>query len=364
MVGPVSKAGGVAIHTSEIVNEIKKSGHTVLFFNTMSRLGWRPGKSDPLTIIDNIYKGFKNTIFLLLYGFLMRSKYDVLHVQASGPLGGFIPAIMGARLKKITGRPLVITFHHSKTENFILKNKERFRKVLEKTDSFIVVSRRQKEFIIQQFGEELGKKVVHIPNGYNPGRFTRMDKGSARKELGINHSKTVLVNVAWLMEKKGQTYLIRAMKEVLSRDPNIICFIIGKGPLESELNEEIKTLGISDNVKLTGYLSHDEMVLYMNSADFFVLPSLDEGNPIVMFEALSLGLPYIGTDVGGIPEIIMDDRYGYLTGPEDVHGLAALIEKGKDKKWDREAIVEYGKNFQWSIIAKRTLNCYPIKRGN
>ena len=363
MVGPISKAGGVATHTLEIVSELKKLGHEVMFFNTMSRLGWRPGRKDPLTILDNIYKGFKNTFILLLYGLLMRSKYDVIHIQASGPIGGFIPAIVGARLKNMTGKHIVITFHHSKTEDFILEHKKIFGKVLSETDRFIVVSRRQKEFIIQQFGGKIGEKVVHIPNGYNPGRFGKIEKREARDHLSISQTDLVLVNVAWLMEKKGQTYLIKAMKSVLDSDPDVLCYIIGKGPLESELNAELFDLGLTERVILTGYLPLEEMVLYMNAADLFVLPSLDEGNPIVMFEALSLGLPYVGTDVGGIPEIITDDRYGYLVESKDVQGLASKILKARRRKWDHDIIRNYGEKFQWSIITRSTIDCYKVKRG-
>lgn len=83
----------------------------------------------------------------------------------------------------------------------------------------------------------------------------------------------------------------------------------------------------------------------MNACDLFVLPSLSEGNPTVMFECLGCGKPFIGTKVGGIPEIIVSDDYGLLCEPANSEDLAEKILIALDKEWDEEKIRNYAKQF-------------------
>ena len=97
-----------------------------------------------------------------------------------------------------------------------------------------------------------------------------------------------------------------------------------------------------------------------NVADLFVLPSLFEGNPTVMFEALGVGLPFIGTNVGGIPEIIISDEYGLLCEPANPKDLAENIMIGLNKEWNREKIMEYANQFTWENIANKTREIYEL----
>jgi len=79
----------------------------------------------------------------------------------------------------------------------------------------------------------------------------------------------------------------------------------------------------------------------------------------VMFEALGCGLPFIGTNVGGVSEIITSEEYGLLyNDPEDYHILTELINRGLNKKWNNEKITNYSKEFTWKKISKRIINIY------
>ena len=96
----------------------------------------------------------------------------------------------------------------------------------------------------------------------------------------------------------------------------------------------------------------------MNACDVFVLSSLNEGNPVVMFECLGCGKPFVGTRVGGIPEVITNEKLGYLVEPKDVEGLANAILKALNKEWDKEYILNYAKQFTWGEIAKNIGRVY------
>jgi glycosyltransferase involved in cell wall biosynthesis len=128
--------------------------------------------------------------------------------------------------------------------------------------------------------------------------------------------------------------------------------------LREDLKAQIKKLGLENYVKLAGSKPHDEIPLWMNAADLFVLPSLSEGNPTVMFEALGTGLPFIATSVGGVPEIITSGDYGLLSKPANPKDLAEKILIALDKKWNRDKILKYAQQFAWENIAKRIMEIY------
>lgn len=96
----------------------------------------------------------------------------------------------------------------------------------------------------------------------------------------------------------------------------------------------------------------------MNAADLFVLPSLNEGNPTVMFEALGCGKPFVGTRVGGIPEIITSEDYGLLVKPASVQDLADMLLKALTKEWDSERIVAYARQYSWGNIVGNMEHIY------
>jgi glycosyltransferase involved in cell wall biosynthesis len=91
---------------------------------------------------------------------------------------------------------------------------------------------------------------------------------------------------------------------------------------------------------------HDEIPVWMDACDVFVLPSLNEGSPIVMFESLGFGKPFVGTKVGGIPEIITSEDYGLLCEPANQKELAEKILAALDKEWDDEKIRKYAEQFR------------------
>ena len=93
------------------------------------------------------------------------------------------------------------------------------------------------------------------------------------------------------------------------------------------------------------------------------MSSINEGVPTVLFEAMACGKPFVGTDVGGIPEIISDDRLGILMKPGDPAALAEAINKALDRDWDAEYILRYAEQFTWENIATRTTEVYKAALG-
>ena len=171
-------------------------------------------------------------------------------------------------------------------------------------------------------------------------------------------NKKIILNVANLVPIKGHRYLIEAMKNIIKVRDDAMLIIVGDGPLKKELENQIKKLGLDEYIKLVGAKPHDKIPVWMNAADLFVLPSLSEGNPTVMFEALGVGLSFVGTAVGGVPEIITSEDYGLLCPPADPECLAKKILIALEKDWDREKIRKYAEQFTWEEIARKTFEVY------
>ena len=152
--------------------------------------------------------------------------------------------------------------------------------------------------------------------------------------------------------------MIQAVNELIEQYPNLTCYIAGDGEERDTLQNLISNNNLEKHCKLLGFLSNEELPVWLNASDLFVLPSLAEGNPTVMFEALGCGKPFIGTNVGGIPDVINSDDYGYICNPDSVSELVDIIKKGIDKDWDSNKIHVYSRQFTWDNISNKLVKIY------
>jgi len=169
------------------------------------------------------------------------------------------------------------------------------------------------------------ERIVVIPNGVMPVQVEGVDKFEVRKEAIIGADDPFLLAVGRLVYSKAHEILIAAMPIVLKKFPNAKVGICGDGILRPKLEEQISSLGLSDSVKLLGQSDHVEK--FLASADVFVMPSLWEGLPIALLEAMSAGLPVIATKVEGVEELIAEGEHGFLVPTGNPEALADAIIK-------------------------------------
>ncbi len=278
---------------------------------------------------------------------------DVIHTHFTWP-----PGYIGARMKSQLRAKLVVTGHGYDVYDLPFRGEQwmgKIRWALSQADAVTTVSKSNLEILVNRLGVD--RKRTHlIPNGVSS-IFRPMDKEEVRRRLGIPLDAKVVLSVGSLIEVKGHTYLVKAMKKVREKE-NTICYIVGEGHLKESLRREIEELGLGGIVELIGPRPHSEIPLWMNAADIFVLPSLREGTPTVMLEALACGLPFIGTRVGGIPDVITSNEYGILVEPADERSLAEAILQALNREWDREKIVRYAEQFSWERIADKLISLY------
>ena len=278
--------------------------------------------------------------------------FDLIHAHFI-----YYAGYVGAKLKEKYKKPLIITGHECDMCKFFeYKNFEKMTKyALGNADYVTTVSKSNYEKLI-----ELGvdkEKVTVIPNSYDKNIFKPIPE-DCKDQLNIPKNKKIILSVGMLEEIKGHEYLIKAMRKVIDKKTDVLCIMVGSGQLKSKLQKLINDLDLEGYVRLVGAKPHDEIPLWMNASDLFVLPSLNEGNPTVMFECLGCGKPFVGTTVGGIPEVITNDKLGYLCEPKSPDELAEKILLALERKWDTKYVLNYAKKFSSDEIAKEIFKIY------
>jgi len=284
--------------------------------------------------------------------------FDIIHAHFTWSAG-----YVGARLKRKYGIPFVVTGHGYDIYSLPFKDdkwREKIEYVLNTADHIITVSQSNLACIKKL---DISTPVTVIPNGFRSDLFYPRDPSECRKALNLPQNKKIILTVGNLEPVKGQTHLVEAVQTILQERKDILCVIVGAGKLRTTLERQIRSLGLEDYVVLVGGKPHDEIPIWMNACDLFVLPSLNEGNPTVMFETLGCGKPFVGTRVGGVPEVITSDEYGLLVEPDDPEDLAEKILVALDREWDQGAILAYAVQYTWENIAKGIVGVYERVLG-
>jgi glycosyltransferase involved in cell wall biosynthesis len=168
----------------------------------------------------------------------------------------------------------------------------------------------------------LKPRALVLSNGIELSKFNpNLDHAQFDREFGLNEENKKILYVGRLMEEKGLDVLLRAYSIVEDKMPDTNLIIVGKGHLQASLEDQASKLGL-ENVIFTGFVSDSLLKQAYAASDLFVLPSYAEIQPLVLLEALAMGLPAIGTNVGGVPEMIIEGQNGYVLEPGDHEGLA------------------------------------------
>lgn len=198
------------------------------------------------------------------------------------------------------------------------------------------------------------KKVEIIPNGVDIGTFSNSIKKYDEREK-------VILFVGSIFWRKGVIYLIEAFASISEVFPDFRLVLVGEGDQIPFLREKVKEYNIENKVFFKGALPHQRVMELMQSSKVLVLPSVEEGQGVVLIEAMACGTPCIASDVGGIPEIISSD-VGWLVPPGDVEKLKqALLESiSSEKLWIEKSknAFEFAGTFDWSNIASRIVAVY------
>lgn len=265
-----------------------------------------------------------------LYFLILRGRYDIVHCHTSK--GGFIGRL-AARLANV--KCIIYSPHGDIFEGYFGKIKTRFFIWLERfsarfTDKIITLT---KSGIEPYLKAGIGQKSQfdYIYNGVDIEslRKRKVDRIQKRREIGVENECSLIVTAGRLVPVKGQTYLISAIAQVITEIPNIRLVFLGDGELRGELSGQVKTLGLEKQVLFLGMRSDVPEII--SCGDLFVLPSVNEGFGVVLLEAMAMRCPIVATNVGGVPEVVLDGETGILVPPGDPVQLArGIIQLLKD----------------------------------
>ncbi len=231
----------------------------------------------------------------------------------------------------------------------------------QKAALIVAVSRYSMGRILESYDVDKSKIRV-VPNGVDPEKFKPTNREAARRRFGLG-SEPVVLFVGSLIPRKGLPFLVKAAEKIIKQQPQTKFLIVGEGPLKSQLQTSIATANLLGNFKFMGNLKGEELSIVYNCADVFALPSIQEGQGIVLLEAEASAVPVVAFDVGGVGEAVRNGETGYLVKLGNTNMLADAIVRllsdralnGKMGADGRRFVTE---NYTWDICAQRMLKVY------
>jgi glycosyltransferase involved in cell wall biosynthesis len=297
-----------------------------------------------------------------LTSLVRRGNFEILHAQ-------LFPATLYCALTKIllTAPRRVVTFQNLDYELYPTDTMKKKWLKLANTilmrhcvDAHVAVSER----VAEHYREHLGlESITVIQNAVNA-NVTRseVDCQSIRAQYGFSFDEFLIVMPCRFVPQKGHCYLFDAVELLRARGISTKVLLLGRGPMEADLLNEIHVRGLANDIKIHPSLPRIKLMQIVQAADLFVMPSTHEGFPLAATEAMLLARPVVATAVGGLPELIENDVSGILVPPRDPEALAngirrlfsdpalrvQLGENGRDRVLERfstEAIVPRWESF-------------------
>ncbi len=248
----------------------------------------------------------------------LKSKGEVLHAY-------WTPAsLVALAVKLFTGKPVVLHLWGSDilfTQIPIIWHL--LVKLFNRADAIICESQ---HFADQIIAKGVSRKLVTVlPNGIDLEQFKPLDKISLRTQWGLPLDRPLLLTIGSLSEIKGHKYLLTALPNILEAYGPVQVVIVGEGEFRLFTELMIAKLKLNNCVHLAGFQKGETIAQWLNTADIFVLPSLLEGTPNILLEAMACELPVVSTSVGGIGSVIEDGENGLLISPKSGTELADAV---------------------------------------
>jgi glycosyltransferase involved in cell wall biosynthesis len=261
-----------------------------------------------------------------------RKKIDILHLH------GYGATTFGRMAAALRGIPAILHEHANLTDT------PWFQKIADRalepyTDIAIAVSQSTADFVIKARLVRPEKvKVVYL--GAPRDEFSRVrtaeEIANARRQLGIAPDDFAIGTITRLHDSKGNSFLVDAARTVIDQRPHAKFFLAGEGPLRDPLEAQARALGLGDRFVFVGFAK--DVAAVLSAFDLSVFPSLWEGTPLTVFEALASGKAIVATDADGLLDVLGDGRDARIVPKRNAAALAAAIVDLMDRPDERERL--------------------------
>jgi colanic acid/amylovoran biosynthesis glycosyltransferase len=264
----------------------------------------------------------------------MLQKRGTFHIHAHFAFGAATTAMMAANLLNIS---FSFTVHGSDVliEKCLLNEKSKRAKFV------VTVSEFNKNRLMVEAPDVNSNKVKVIHCG--------VDSDVFHPQVHVERGLPVLLAVGSLLDVKGHAYLVEACAALVTDAVDFKCIIVGEGPERKHLEKLILRYKLGEKIKLVGAIPHENIQAYFDRADIVIHPSISEGIPVALMEAMSKGLPVIASRITGIPELVTHEKDGILVSSANVAELAKAMKR---LIADNELRTQLGKSAREKILTE------------
>lgn len=312
-------------------------------------------KNNIESVVFNCKHRFDLKTILSIRNFIKKNKINI--IQTHGYKSNFYAFCASL----FTNIPLIATCHPWIQTNRLIKFYAMIDKLLlMKFDKIITISEEMKQEILNTGIDE--NKLHIIDNGINVERFKKKyNRKKICAQFSIPINSKVIGTISRLTPEKGHHVFIETAKKIIKAYPLTLFVIAGNGILENELKQKVKELKISDRLIFTGLV--DDIPKLLSLFEIFVLPSLTEGFPMALLEAMAAKIPVIASKVGAIPKLIIHNKTGLLVEPQNISSLKKAIidllnNKDNAKRFARNGYKIVRKKYSSKIMARKYMDIY------
>jgi glycogen(starch) synthase len=293
-----------------------------------------------------------------------QEKFDIIHTH------DWLTTSAGIATKNFLNKPFVCTVHSTEIgrvqelrspDSYMIDGLEWW--MMFEAKLVMLCSNSMKTEISDHFHLP-SEKVNVIPNAIDVSEYSRnVDRGAVRRRYGIGPNDKLVVYIGRLVPQKGVEYLIKAVPQIVRQHGEAKFLVSGDGWSRSHLEDMAASTGHGNKIRFLGFISDSERVELLKSGDALVIPSIYEPFGIVALEGMAAGIPIVASNVGGLSEIIENDRTGMLAYKENPESIAWCVSKvlsddGYSKWLTQNAKKKVDEVYSWESVAKKVTEVY------
>lgn len=285
-----------------------------------------------------------------LAGLWRREQVDVVHAHQYTPFFYCLSAGMMRRRP-----PVLFTEHGRWFPDYPRRKRILFNRMfLRRCDRVVAVGESVRRALVDNEGIAR-RRIELVYNGIDLRRYSHpRDRDGMRAALGLADGDFAMVQVARLDALKDHLTAVRTIAEVRKELPAVRLLVVGQGPEEAAIRAEIAARGLEAHVRLLGL--RQDVPDILAAADLFLLTSVSEGIPLTLIEAMAARLAIVSTNVGGVPEVVLDGTTGLLAPARDERALAAAVLRLAGDANERRRMGAEGAERAWAQFDERQMN--------